>query len=86
MTKTLISYVLNQQLHFPLFTSGPLRKQKLTSAGFKRSCLSVVIGGFGSILSVSVFQALLTATITIIASSKKCSYCFLGFELHSLCY
>ena len=36
--------------------SRPLRKQKFTSAGSKFHCLRFVIGGFQSVLYVSVFQ------------------------------
>ena len=36
--------------------SGPLRKRKFTSTGSKDHCLWFVIGGFRSVLWVSVFQ------------------------------
>ena len=36
--------------------SGPLRKRKFTSTGSKGHCLWFVIGGFRSVLWVSVFQ------------------------------
>ena len=36
--------------------SGPLRKRKFTSTGSKGHCLCFVIGGFRSVLWVSVFQ------------------------------
>ena len=47
----------------------------------KRSCLSVVIGRFRSILLVSVFQGSLTVTIIMIDGREKPNQ--LGFELQS---
>ena len=43
--------------------SGPLRKQKFTSTGSKGHWLWFVIGGFRSVLWVSVFQGSLLVTL-----------------------
>ena len=48
----------------------------------KRSCLSIVIGRFQSILFVSVFQGSLAVAIILIDSSEKPNR-QLGFELQS---
>ena len=62
------------------------RTSQETAAYFswvKRSCLSIVIGRFRSILFVSLFQGSLAVTIILIDSSEKLNH-QLGFELQSL--
>ena len=77
-----LKFKLNQPFLLKLaavnYLSGPLGKQK---GHVKRSCLSLVIGRFRSILFVSVFQGSL-AVIVLIDSSKKPNR-QLGFELQS---
>ena len=51
--------------------SGPLRKQKFTSTGSKGHGLWFVIGGFRSVLWVSVFQGSFLVIVMTINSSEK---------------
>ena len=52
--------------------SGPLRKRKFSSTGSKGHCLWFVIGGFRSVLWVSVFQgSLLVIVMTINGNEKR---------------
>ena len=52
--------------------NGPLRKQNFT--GFKGSWFLFVIGGFGSVLCVSVFQGSFLVIVIMIDSSEKRNY------------
>ena len=67
------------QLTIALFAAvnhlnGPLRKQNFTLTGSKGHGFWFVIGGFRSILCVSVvFQGLLLVIVTMIDGSKKCN-------------
>ena len=58
--------------------NGPLRKQNFTLMGSKGHGLRFVIGGFRSILYVSVFQGSLPVIVIMIDGSKKCN-CEGGF-------
>ena len=51
--------------------NGPLRKQNFTLTGSKGHCLGFVIGGFRSVLCVSVFQDSLLVIVIMIAGSEK---------------
>ena len=51
--------------------NGPLRKQNFTLAGLKGQGLWFVIGGFRSILCVSVFPGSLLVIIIMIDGSEK---------------
>ena len=51
--------------------NGPLRKQNFTLMGSKGHGLRFVIGGFRSILYVSVFQGSLPVIVIMIDGSKK---------------
>ena len=51
--------------------SGPLRKQNFTLTGSKGHGLWFVIGGFRSVLCVSVFQGSLLVIVIMIDSSEK---------------
>ena len=51
--------------------NGPLRKQNLTLTGSKGQGLWFVIGGFWSVLCVSVFQGSLLVIIIMIDGSEK---------------
>ena len=57
-----------KQLFFSLSSimKGTSQETEVLLDRVKRSCLSAVIGRFGSILFVSVFQDLLVVTITIL--------------------
>ena len=65
------------QLTIALFAAvnhvnGPLRKQNFTLTGSKGHGFLFVIGGFRSVLCVSVFQgSLLVIVITIYGSEKR---------------
>ena len=54
--------------------NGPLRKQNFTLTGSKGHCLGFVIGGFRSVLCVSVFQDSLLVIVIMIAGSEKPNY------------
>ena len=54
--------------------NGPLRKQNFTLAGSKGHGLWFVIGGFRSVLCVSVFQGSLLVIVTVIDGSEKRNY------------
>ena len=58
--------------------NGPLRKQNFTLTGSKGHSLLFVIGGFRSILCVSVFQGSLLVIVIMIDGSEKCN-CEGGF-------
>ena len=60
--------------------NGPLRKQNFTLTGSKGHGLWFVIGGFRSVLCVSVFQGSLLVIVIMIDVSEKRS-CEGGFEL-----
>ena len=49
----------------------PLRKQDFTLTGSKGHGLRLVIGGFRSVLCVSVFQGWLLVIVIVIDGSKK---------------
>ena len=51
--------------------NGPLRKQNFTLTGSKGQGLRFVIGGFRSVLCVSVFPGSLLVIITMIDGSEK---------------
>ena len=51
--------------------NGPLRKQNFTLTGSKGHGLRFVIGGFGSVLCVSVFQGSLLVIVIMIDGSEK---------------
>ena len=51
--------------------NGPLRKQNFTLTGSKGHGSWFVIGGFGSVLCVSVFQGLLLVLVITIDGSEK---------------
>ena len=51
--------------------NGPLRKQNFTLTGSKGQGLWFVIGGFQSVLCVSVFQGSLLVIVIMIDSSEK---------------
>ena len=51
--------------------NGPLRKQNFTLTGSKGQGFLFVIGGFGSVLCVSVFQGSLLVIVIIIDGSEK---------------
>ena len=51
--------------------NGPLRKQNFTLMGSKGHDFLFVIGGFRSVLCVSVFQGSLLVIVIMIDSSKK---------------
>ena len=64
------------QLTFVLFAvinqlSGPFREQKFSSVGSKGHGFLFVIGGFRSILYVSVFQGLLLVIVIMTDGSEK---------------
>ena len=59
--------------------NGPLRKQNFTLTGSKGHCLGFVIGGFRSVLCVSVFQGSLLVIVIMIDGSEKRS-CEGGFR------
>ena len=64
------------QLTIAFFTAvkhlnGPLRKQNFTSTGSKGQGLLFVIGGFRSVLCVSVFPGKLPVIVTMIDGSEK---------------
>ena len=66
------------QLLIAFFTAinhlnSPLRKQNFTLTGSKGHGLWIVIGGFRSILCVSVFQGSLLVIIIMIDDSEKCN-------------
>ena len=67
---------LKSQLTTPVFAAvnhlrGPLRKQNFTSTGSKGHGLWLVIGGFRSVLGVSVFQCSLLVIVIMIDGSEK---------------
>ena len=71
---------LKSQLMIALFAAvhhlnGPLRKQYFTLTVSKGHRLWFVIGGFQSILCVSVFQGSLLVIIIMIDGSEKCNSC-----------
>ena len=51
--------------------NGPLRKQNLTLTGSKGHGLRFMIGGFRSVLCVSVFQCSLLVVVIMIDGSEK---------------
>ena len=51
--------------------NGPLRKQNFTLTGSKGQGLWFVIGGFRSVLCVSVFQGSLLVIVIMIDSNEK---------------
>ena len=51
--------------------NGPLRKQNFTLTGSKGPDLGFVIGGFRSILCVSVLQGSLLVNVIMIEGSEK---------------
>ena len=51
--------------------NGPLRKQNFTLMGSKGQGLWFVIGGFRSVLCVSVFPGLLLVIVIMIDGSEK---------------
>ena len=51
--------------------SGPLRKQNFTLTGSKVHGLLFLIGGFRSVLCISVFQGSLLVMVIMIDGSKK---------------
>ena len=64
------------QLTIAFFTvvnhcNKPLRKQNFTLTGSKGHGLRFVIGGFRSVLCVSVFQGSLRVMVILIDGSKK---------------
>ena len=64
------------QLAIAFFTTvnhlnKPLRKQNFTLTGSKGHSLGFVIGGFRSVLCVSVFQGLLLVIVIMIDGSEK---------------
>ena len=63
--------------------NGPLRKQNFTLTGSKGQGLRFVIGGFRSVLCVSVFQSLLLVVVIMIDGSEKrsCEGGFLNFRV-----
>ena len=68
-----------------VFKFAPKRASQETEVHFsrvKRSRLLVVIGGFRSIMLVSVFQGSLAVAIIVISGSEKHSR-QLGFEIQS---
>ena len=71
------------QLVIAFFTAvnhlnGPLRKQNFTLTGSKGQGLWFVIGGFRSVLCVSVFQGSLLVIVIVIDGSEKRN-CEVGF-------
>ena len=60
--------------------NGPPRKQNFTLTGSKGQGLGFVIGGFRSVLCVSVFQGSLLVIVIMIDGSEKRN-CEGGFEL-----
>ena len=54
--------------------NGPLRKQNFSLTGSKGHGLRFVIGGFGSVLCVSVFQGSFLVIVIMIDSSEKRNY------------
>ena len=61
-------------LKLPNHLNGPLRKQNFSLTGSKGHGLWFVIGGFGSVLCVSVFQGSFLVIVIMIDSSEKRSY------------
>ena len=66
----------NSQLMIALFAAvnhvnGPLRKQNFTLTGLKGHGFWFVIGGFRSVLCVSVFQGSLLVIVNMIDGSEK---------------
>ena len=68
---------VNQNLKARHLLSGPLRKQEFTSTGWKRHGLWSVIGGFRSVLCVSVFQGSLPLNLRVRAFSLYSSHVIL---------
>ena len=52
-------------------------------SGVKRSSSCIVIGGFQSSLSVSVFRGFLVVTEVVVTDSSKTRDCLLGFKAYS---
>ena len=77
------SLKFKSQLTIPFFAAinhlnRPLRKQNFTLIGSKGQGLRFVIGGFRTVLCVSVFPGSLLVIVIMIDSSEK-RYCERGF-------